>query len=101
MADTRLADQLRQIDGREMMIRLSYQTLEGYFFAVSDMLGDGHFDDVYNQMKPSLEEDVSVCRFLHQLPHTLERSNLLYQVLIEPFAAMEGENDDDDDDDDA
>ena len=95
MADTRLADQLRQVGSREMMIRLSYQTLEGFFFAVSDMLGDGHFDDVYNQIKPTIEEDVTLCRFLHQLPPTAERSHLLYQVLVEPFAAMEGENDDD------
>ena len=87
-----LADWLRQGDGREITIRLSQQTLEGFFFAFSDMLGDGCFDAIYEQIKSSIEEDVLVCQFLHQLPYTPERSNLLYQVLIEPFTAMKGED---------
>ena len=54
------------------------------------MLGDGRFDNVFNhQIKPLMngEHDL-VSQFLHQLPHTQGRTELLYQILIEPFIAM-------------
>lgn len=91
MADTRpLAEKLKQADGKSLTLALARLQLEQYFFAVSDMLGDGRFDNVFkHQVKPLMkgEHDLA-CQFLHQLPHTQGRTGLLYQILIEPFIAM-------------
>lgn len=110
MADTRtLAEKLKQAGGKSLTLALARLQLEHYFFAVSDMLGDGRFDNIFNnQIAPHTEwEHDLVCQFLHQLPYIQGRTGLLYQILIEPFIAMrladgieedtEEENDDTDD----
>ena len=110
MADTRtLAEMLKRADGRGLTLALARLQLGQYFFAVSDMLGDDRFDNVFiNQVEPLMKGEFDlVSQFLHQLPHTQGRTELLYQILIEPFIAMrladgieedtEEENDDTDD----
>ena len=113
MADPKsLSEKLKQADGKSLTLALARQVMEYYFIGVSDLLDDWRFDDIYKaQIKPHMKNEPDlVCRFLHQLPSTQERTEILYQVLIEPFLAMraaegiddeedtEEENDDDTDD---
>ena len=109
MADPKsLSEKLKRADGRGLTLALARLQLGQYFFAVSDMLGDDRFDNVFiNQVEPRMKGEFDlVSQFLHQLPHTQGRTELLYQILIEPFIAMrladgiedtEEENDDTDD----
>lgn len=91
MADTRtLAEKLKQAGGKSLTLALARLQLQHYFFAVSDMLEDGRFDNIFNnQIAPHTEwEHDLVCQFLHQLSYIQGRTELLYQILIEPFIAM-------------
>lgn len=107
MPDIRpLAEKLRQAGSRKLVIALARQALESYFSAFSDILEDKRFNDIYkNQIKTMVqEEEAFICQFLHQLPQTPERDDLLYQILVEPFAAMQVEDDEEmeeEDDNDA
>lgn len=92
MNDMSITQRLKQLQALELTRHLAALFLENYFFAFSDMLGDGHFDDVYNQtIKPLSEDDTYVCKFLSQIAQHPQRAALYYQILIEPFAAMKGE----------
>ena len=91
MADPKsLTDKLKQADGKGLTLAFAQQVLEYYWIAVSDLLGDGCFNDIYrDKIKPYMKEEPElICRFLHQLPRTKKRTEILYQVLIEPFIAM-------------
>ena len=79
MPDTRpLAEKLQQADGRQLTALLAQLTLESYFSAFGAACR--------NQAQ---EGETPVCQFLHQLPQGPERDGLLYRILVEPFEAMQ------------
>ena len=92
MNDSRpLAEKLRHADGGHLTLALARQTAENYFAAFSSMLGDSRFTDTYKNLvaaNPELDQ-ASLSRLLFQLPRDENRPEWLYQILIEPFLAIQ------------